>query len=141
VRSPVAARAAAQPGTLIADPTLPAGVVAIDLVPACEALPLTAPAGVRTGARRAAWEVGASARLEGLGGDARHDVVITGPVLTQAASFVAPAGPHGARMAVRAIPIGVRRTDDARPLDRSRRRGFDPRLSGEARPEGAWRST
>jgi hypothetical protein len=97
--------AAAEPGRLVTDPLLPAGVVEVDLAAAAPDLEPHEPATVRVGARRSAWSPESPARFEGLARDRRHAVAITGPYLAEGVSFAVPTGAHGARLAVRAIPI------------------------------------
>ncbi len=99
------AAAAAEPGTEVADPALPAGVLEIDLVPIDPDLEPTEKATLRAGGRRATWAPGAPARFEDLPADRRFPISIAGPYAADAASIVAPSGARGARIAVRAIPI------------------------------------
>jgi hypothetical protein len=99
------ARARAAPGTPVIDPTLPAGVVEIDLVPVNPEFALERPATIQAGPQRCAWTRGLSASFIDLAEDRRHPVSVAGPYAAEAFSFTPPGGSRGARIAVRAIPI------------------------------------
>lgn len=96
---------ASSPGTLVTDPTLPAGIVEVDLLAVAPELGPREPAMVHAGTQHHAWAVDAPARFVGLAPDRGHALSITGPYAAEAASFEAPTGAQGARIAVRVIPI------------------------------------
>lgn len=99
------ARAAREPGTLIVDPALPAGVVEIDLIPGATDLELSRPATIRIGEQALPWEAGHGARFAGLAGKRELRVSVAGAYLVEDASLDVPAGGRGRRVSLRAIPI------------------------------------
>jgi hypothetical protein len=103
------ARAAAEPGTLVSDPTVPAGAVVVDLIRASQDLDeLRRPATVQAGDARGEWTPEAPVLFEGMG-DApprpRRPIWIAGPYAAETAAFAPPVGPHGGWIAVRVLPI------------------------------------
>lgn len=101
-----AASASANPGTPAADPSLPAGVLLVDLIPAVEPLALDKPATLSIGSSRATWAPDGPARFERLPGAARHDILVSGPYLVEPTSFTLPTSREGARIAVKVLPFG-----------------------------------
>jgi hypothetical protein len=99
------AASAADPGTPVTDPALPAGVVEVDLVPIHWDLPLEEPATLRAGARRAPWAPGAPARFDALTPARPAPLSVRGPYVAEAVALTAPTGARGARVSVRAVPL------------------------------------
>jgi hypothetical protein len=99
------AASAADPGTPVPDPTLPAGVVEVDLVPIHEDLALEELATLRVGARHGSWTPDAPVRFEGLTSDHPVPLFVRGPYAAQATALSAPTGAHGVRVSLRAVPL------------------------------------
>jgi hypothetical protein len=99
------ARTARAPGAVVEDPTLPAGVVVVDIVPADAEMPLFAPATLRVGGRHELWAPDEPAWFDDLPRDRRHTVVVVGPYLVAGSSITVPPGDRGGRVAIAAIPI------------------------------------
>jgi hypothetical protein len=104
--SRAAASAAANPGVPAGDPSLPAGVLVVDLVAAVDRLAIEKPAAIAVSSARFTWNPGAPTRFEQLAAGARHEIGISGPYLVEPAAFTFPSPSHGARIAVKVIPFG-----------------------------------
>jgi hypothetical protein len=104
--SRAAARAAANPGVPAGDPSLPAGVLVVDLVAAVDLLAIDKPAAIAVSSARFAWNPGAPTRFEQLAAGARHEIGLSGPYLFEPTAFTFPSPSHGARIAVKVIPFG-----------------------------------
>ena len=118
------ARAEAEPGTLVPDPTVPAGAMVVDLIRVSPDLDeLHDPAMVQAGEQRGEWTREAPVMFEDMGdGRARstpdkrrRPIWIAGPYAAEAVSFAAPVGSRGSWIAVRAIPIDPVERDDPQP--------------------------
>jgi hypothetical protein len=93
------------PGTPVTDPLLPAGHLVIDLVPAAPGLHLLRPATIHVGAKVGEWTASSAVELDDQGLDRRYAISVAGPYLVETGMFDAPAGAHGQRLSLRAIPI------------------------------------
>jgi hypothetical protein len=98
-------RTAREPGTLVTDPALEAGVVLIDLVPAAPAFELQQPATIHAGGVQRAWTPGSPVVVDAPPEGRRLPLSVAGPYAAEPASIGAPSGSHGARVTVRVIPI------------------------------------
>lgn len=98
-------RAAREPGVLIPDPSLPPGVIVIELIPAGPSIELFDPATIRFGQSTRLWSPKSRARFEGMGGLRGQRVSVTGDYFAEGAWLDVPPGGSGARIALRAIPI------------------------------------
>jgi hypothetical protein len=107
--SRAAASAAANPGVPAVDPSLPAGVLVVDLVAAVDLLAIDKPAAIAVSSARFTWNPGAPARFEHLAAGERHEIGVSGPYLFEPAAFpftfTFPSPSHGARIAVKVIPF------------------------------------
>ena len=134
----VLAEAAAHPGTPVVDEALPVRVVEIDLVAVSPDLELREPATIRAGKLTAAWKPDHPAHFTGLAADRFHPVSLTGPYLIESVSFQLPAGSHGARLAVRALPVEPRR-EPSWPAGGAPEKVMVIELTGTGAPTVRWR--
>ena len=98
-------RASREPGVLIPDPSLPPGVIVIELIPAGPSIELSDPATIRFGQSTRLWSPKSRARFEEMGGLRGQRVSVTGDYFAESAWLDVPPGGSGARIALRAIPI------------------------------------
>ncbi|MDI3289042.1 hypothetical protein [Polyangium sp. 15x6] len=110
-------RLAANPGVTIADPSLPAGALVVDLAsPFPTELPPTTPAYVVLGWQfaPARWEDGVPVRLDGLE-ESTYDLLLDGPYLSAPLRVSLPDPRIGARITMPAIPLAPPHLGPAEP--------------------------
>ncbi|HVK67948.1 MAG TPA: hypothetical protein VM694_25985 [Polyangium sp.] len=111
-------RLAANPGVTIADPSLPAGALVVDLAsPFPTELPPTAPTRIVLGFQfaPARWEDGVPARFDGLD-ESTYDLLVDGPYLSAPLRVTLPDPRVGARILVPALPIAPPLLGPAEPI-------------------------
>jgi hypothetical protein len=101
----VIAAAAASPGVPVADPSLPAGVLVVDLVAAVPPLAIDKPTAVLVRSARRSWTPEAPAYFKGLPATGSLDLSVSEPYVAEPLSFTFPGPGQGARIALKVVPV------------------------------------